>query len=462
MPVALALLVAGTLFMEILDGTILATAAPSIARTFGVESTQIGVCVTAYVLTLAVLIPLSGWATDRYGARKIYVTAIITFTAASVFCAISANLTTLIAARVLQGVGGAMMVPVGRLVVLRAVDRQDMIRAVAYLTWPALLAPVVAPVAGGLLSTYTSWRWIFIINVPLGVIAAILALRLMPAVDLGPVRRPMDWVGFVGSALALGGAVVVAAALGEPRLNIAVIVTATAIAGLSAAATVHHLRRAADPLLRLDLFRIGTFRTAHAGGGAFRIAVNSIPFLLPLLFQDQFGWSAAKAGTMVLFVFVGNLVIKPITTPSLHRYGFRAVLMVATFFAATTIALCALFSDDTPLAVIALVIMLGGAFRSIGFSAYNTIAFADVEQPEMNDASTLAATAQQLAQGLGVAYAVVTLRLGTQLWSGVGPYRFSFLMIAALLLIAFVASVRLPLKAGDTLRPVRQSDAADG
>jgi EmrB/QacA subfamily drug resistance transporter len=456
MPVALALLVAGTLFMEILDGTILATAAPSIGRSFGVESTQIGVCVTAYVLTLAVLIPLSGWATDRFGARRIYVSAIVTFTLASVLCAISANLTTLVAARVLQGVGGAMMVPVGRLVVLRAVDKQDMIRAVAYLTWPALLAPVVAPAAGGLLSTYTSWRWIFIINVPLGVIAAILALRLMPAVHVLSVRRPMDWLGFVGSALALGGAVVVAAALGEPRLNVPVIVGATAVAIPAAAATVHHLRQATHPLLHLELFRIGTFRTAHGGGGAFRIAVNSIPFLLPLLFQDQFGWSAAKAGIMVLFVFVGNLVIKPITTPSLHRFGFRLVLMVATFFAAASIALCALFTGDTPLALIAFVIMLGGAFRSIGFSAYNTIAFADVEQSEMNDASTLAATAQQLAQGLGVAYAVVTLRLGTQLWSGVAAYRFSFVMIAVLLLVAFVASVRLPVTAGDRLRPVQQ------
>jgi EmrB/QacA subfamily drug resistance transporter len=450
-PTALALLVAGTFFMEILDGTIVATAAPSMARSFGVQSSQIGVCVTAYLLILAMLIPSSGWLADRIGARRTFLSAIIVFTVASALCAASTTLPELTIMRVVQGIGGAMMVPVGRLVVLRAVGKQDMIRAIAYLTWPALVAPMVAPAAGGLLSTYASWHWIFLINLPLGAIAAVVALRVMPATV--PVRgQRLDWAGFAGSAVSLCCLVSGSALLGESRLQWLPIVVLTVVGIGVGSASVRHLLRAAHPLLDLGVLRVRTFRIAHAGGSLFRAAVNAVPFLLPLLFQDRFGWSAAKAGGVVLFVFVGNLAIKPLTTPMLHRLGFRTVLIVATGCACLLVAACALITATTPVAVIALVVMLGGAFRSIGFTAYNTIAFADVDQPSMNAANTLAATIQQLAQGLGIAVAVVALRLGTAAFSSADAYRFAFVLVAAMIAVALVEAIALPHSAGDALR----------
>jgi EmrB/QacA subfamily drug resistance transporter len=447
----LALLVAGTFFMEILDGTIIATAAPSMAKSFGVQSAQISVCITAYLLTLAVLIPISGWIADRFGARHTYAVAIVIFTVASALCAVSTNLPELVVMRVLQGLGGAMMVPVGRLVVLRAVAKRDIIRMIAFLTWPALLAPILAPALGGVLATYASWRWIFLINLPLGVIALPLALRLVPRT--APIAVPrLDWVGFFGSALTLGGLVYVADLLGQPRvrwLESGLLAAAVLVIG---ALTVGHLRAARHPLLDLDLLSIRTFRAAISGGSPFRMSVTAVPFLLPLMFQDGFGWSAARAGTVVLFVFVGNMAIKPLTTPMLQRFGFRAVLVAATFAAALSIAACALFGPDTPVLVIAVIITIGGVFRSIGFTVYNTIAYADVDQPSMNQANTVFSTITQLTVGLGVAASVIFLRIGDSWLDRVPAYRFAFLLLAALALVAFIDACRLPRTAGDELR----------
>jgi EmrB/QacA subfamily drug resistance transporter len=451
LPTGLALLVAGTFFMENLDGTILATAAPQMARSFGVQSSEIGVCLTAYLLTLAVLIPISGWLADRLGARRTYVGAIVVFTAASLLCAASNSLGELVVMRILQGIGGAMMVPVGRLVVLRAVGKQDMIRAIAYLTWPALVAPILAPAIGGLLTTYASWHWIFLINVPLGVVAVVAACKLMPS-TVGVTGRRLDWAGFIGSAVGLGSLMYLAALLGQPQPRwLPIVLFAITAVGVGAL-TVRHLRVTPHPLLALDVLRTTTFRAAHAGGSIFRAAISAVPFLLPLMFQDGFGWTPARAGLIVLFVFVGNLAIKPLTTPMLHRFGFRVTLVIATLAAMVCIAACALLSARTPVPVIALLLVAGGAFRSIGFSAYNTIAFADVEQPAMNNANTLAATIQQLTQGLGVAVAVVALRISQVFFAGTLAYRSAFVVLGALVGMAAIGAVSLPRTAGDPLR----------
>jgi MFS family permease len=399
------------------------------------------------------MIPLSGWVTDRIGARPTFVGAIVVFTAASLLCAASSTLAELVAARALQGIGGALMVPVGRLVVLRSIDKQHMIRAVAYFTWPALIAPVIAPALGGFLTTYASWHWIFLINVPLGLIAAAVAFRVVSA-PRDETGRPLDWLGFAGTACCLGSAVYMAALLGEPTVRWLQVVVLAGISAGSAILTVRHLPGVRNPLVRLDVLRLQTFRVAHAGGSTFRAAVNAMPFILPLLFEDRFGWSAVKAGTVVLFVFVGNLAIKPTTTPMLHRFGFRRVLNTATAAASLSIAACAFLSAATPIAITALVVMLGGVFRSIGFTAYNTIAFADVPPPAVNDANTLAATIQQFAQGLGIAVAVIALRIGDAVTGGTAAYRLAFVLIAALSAVAFLESLALPRTAGDVLRPV--------
>ncbi|WP_234698359.1 MFS transporter [Lacisediminihabitans changchengi] len=452
----LALLVAGTFFMENLDGTILTTAVPSIGRDLGVPALAVGVTITAYLLTLAMLIPLSGWITRRFGSRRVFLTAIAVFTVASVVCAASSTLAELTAARVLQGVGGAMMVPVGRLAVLRATDKAGLVRAVALLTWPALAAPVIAPLVGGILTTYGSWHWIFLINVPLGVVAFAFALRLVPRER--PESPPrLDWVGLVLSSAGVGALVYLASLLSDGKPT-AVEVALWAIGGvLALVAAVVWQRRVRHPLFDLGALRVETFRVAHAGGSLFRLAVNAVPFLLPLLFQERFGWSPVLSGSLVLFVFVGNIAIKPATTPLLRRFGFRPVLIVASSCAALSIVLMAVLSPETPLWLLALLLVFSGAARSTGFTAYNTIAFADIDRAEMTDANTLASTLQQVAAGFGIAVGALALRGGTLIAPDSGGFAIAFLVVAGLTLIATIESLALSRDAGASIRPAPRS-----
>jgi EmrB/QacA subfamily drug resistance transporter len=451
----IALLVAGTFFMENLDGTILTTAAPSIGRSFGVPSVAIGITITAYLLTLAVLIPLSGWITRRLGSRRVFLSAIAIFTLASVLCALSTSLPELTVMRVLQGVGGAMMVPVGRLAVLRVTDRADLIRAIALLTWPALVAPVVAPLAGGIITTYSTWHWIFLINVPLGIVAFVAALRLIPSEER-ETPPPLDWLGLALTCTGLGSLVYLGSLLAERDPGVlATIGWGVAGAGLIGLAIAHQLR-ARHPLLDLRALRIETFRLAHAGGSLFRLTVNAVPFLLPLLFQDVFGYSPLLSGALVLFVFVGNIAIKPATSALLRRFGFRAVIMAASAAAALTMVLMALLTSATPLWLVVVLLTASGVARSTGFTAYNTIAFADVERAEMTDANTLASTLQQLAAGFGVAVGAVALRLGDAFASGSGSFAFAFAVLAALTALATVEALLLSRTAGENIRPARR------
>jgi EmrB/QacA subfamily drug resistance transporter len=453
----LALLVAGATFMELLDGTVIATAAPHMARSFGVQSVDISVAITAYLLTVAVLIPLSGWLSDRFGARRLFAAAIAVFTLASVLCAVSTNLAELTGFRVVQGIGGAMMVPVGRLVVLRDTAKDEVIAAIAYLTWPALLAPVLAPAVGGVLTTYASWRWIFLINVPLGVTAFVLTFRLVP--DLrAPSRDPLDWIGLLVTVAGLGALVYGASLLDERAIAGLTVSLTLGASVLFLAIAVWHLRRTASPLVDLGALKIRTFRITQTGGSLFRVSIYAVPFLLPLMFQDDFGWSAAKSGTLVIFVFIGNLVIKPATTPLLRRFGFRTVLLAALVSAAAATALTGWLTASTPLVVLAAVLVAGGVFRSVGFTCYNTIAFADIDADGLTHANTLLATISQLAQGVAIAAAALALRWGDALRGAFGqpgsahvPYTIAFVVMASLLVVPLIEAWRLPSTAGATI-----------
>ena len=458
---SIALLVAGTYFMENLDGTIVATAAPSMARSLGVTSADIGITITAYLLTLAVLIPLSGWITQRWGVRTIFLSAIALFTLASLFCGLSTSLFELTVFRVLQGVGGAMMVPVGRLAVLRSTAKADVIRAIALLTWPALAAPVLAPLLGGLFTTYLTWHWIFFVNIPLGVIAFIVGLRLIPRNEESP-PPGLDWAGLALTCAAVASVVVLADLLAgasvswSPALAVGVIAIAMCIA------EIRHLRRATHPLLDIKILQVRTFLISHRGGSIFRLTVNAVPFLLPLMFQDAFGWTPVKAGALVIFVFIGNLAIKPTTTPLLMRFGFRTVMIAATGCAALSMLLEGMLDAGTPLVLIATLLVFGGMARSVGFTAYNTLAFADVAPADLHAANTLSSTVQQLAVGLGVAVGAVALRAGTPIaaWADldpqVGPYRVAFCVITVLTIIPFLEAIRADRSSGDALRADRK------
>ena len=446
----LALLVAATFFMEFLDGTVLTTAIPSIAGDFGVPAADVNITMTAYLMTVAMGIPLSGWLAERLGARRVFCLAIAIFTVASLGCALSQDLTMLTLSRILQGAGGAMMVPVGTLVVLRGTPKSELLRATAFLVWPGLLAPVLAPLVGGALTTYLSWHWIFLINLPLGLAAFIAALRLVPA-GVGDRQRRLDWLGLVLTTTGVGALVVgLELATGHPGGPWAALCAAAGLAAL-AGATVW-MMRARNPLFDLSVFATRTFRAMATGGFVYRLTISSVPFLLPLMFQAGFGWTPLHAGIMVAAVFIGNIGIKPATTPLIRRFGFKAMLVLASLASAVTFALCALLTADTPQAVTFALLVCSGAFRSIGFSSYASVQYADIVPAQLTSANAVSATLVQLATGAGIAVAALLIRIfdGMAVFpqDPAGPYRGAFLAMAVLMLFSTGDSLSLHRQAG--------------
>lgn len=436
----MALLVAGALFMEILDAMIIVPAIPAIAMDFGVAAIDVNVAISAYLLTVAVLIPASGWVADRFGIRPVFISAIAVFTAASVGCGLSESLSMLVTMRVLQGVGGAMMVPVGRLAVLRYSAKSDLVRAIALLTWPALTAPVVAPVLGGTIATLGSWRWIFFVNIPIGVAGLFFALKLIRG-GPAPAVPPFDWRGQLLLGTGIAAALV---ALEQIRVSgtdwLVVGIGCGSAIGLLAAAILH-LRRTPVPLVRLSVLRVRSLRITVSAGSLYRLVIATVPFLLPLLFQLEFGWSALSAGSMVAALFIGNLTIKPLTTPLMRRFGIKRVLLVNAIVSVGWFGVLAALQPGTAVAVIAVALYVSGALRSIGFTAYNSLAFADVDGDELTHANTLNATVQELASGVGIAIAALLLTVLTS-------YAWTFLALGALLALTLAETLRLPGDAG--------------
>jgi EmrB/QacA subfamily drug resistance transporter len=454
----LALLVAGCFFMEMFDGTMVVTAAPRIAASLHVPSSSVGLVVTAYLVTLAVLIPVSGWLTARWGMRPVFLSAIAIFTLGSLACAASPTLGVLIAARVLQGVGGAMMVPVGRLTVISRATKANLMRVVSFVAWPGLIAPVIAPLVGGVITTYTSWGWLFLVNLPLGAIAFAAAWRLVRSTATDA-PGPLDRVGVLLTCSGLAGLTYAAHLASQSGSPWPLVAGMTAASVLLLAASVRHLRHHPAPLLNLRTLRVPTFRASVTGSGVYWLVVGAAPFLLPLLFQNEFHWSPVKSGAVVLFLFVGNVGIKPTTTFLLNRFGFRSVLSVSTAALAATMLVCGVLTAATPLVLIAAIVLVSGAARSAALTCYVTMAFSDVPTEQMPQANTLFATNTQLAAGLGVAVATVALRLGgplSDLLPGqpgtTGPYTIAFVLLALIALVSTAGALRLHPGAGDAVR----------
>ncbi|CAN5511320.1 MFS transporter [soil metagenome] len=439
----MALLVAGALFMEILDATIITPAIPLIATSLGVDAVDVNVAISAYLVTVAMLIPASGWMADRFGIRRVFIAAIAVFTLASVGCALSASLPMLVAMRIAQGVGGAMMVPVGRLAVLRFSEKTDLVRAIALLTWPALAAPVLAPVLGGAIATVGSWRWIFIVNIPIGIIGFLLALKLIRGEPV-PSPRPLDWRGMLALGLGIAAALIALENIRVSETNWPVVAIGAAIAVLSLVAAVWRLLTASSPLVQLRVLRVRTLRITVSAGSVYRLVITAVPFLLPLQFQLSFGWTPFAAGLMVAALFAGNLSIKPATTPLMRRFGIRRVLLVNGLLSVGCFGLLAALTPTMPLAVIAVILYVSGALRSIGFTAYNSLAFSEVDGDDLTHANTLNATVQELAAGLGIAVAAVLLSVLTS-------YAWTFLVFGAVLALTIVETLRLPRDAGSAV-----------
>jgi EmrB/QacA subfamily drug resistance transporter len=460
----IALLVAGALFMEQLDGTVIATALPQMAQSFGVAPVDLNVGISAYMLTVAVFIPASGWVADRFGARVVFASAIAAFTLASVLCAASGTLWQFTLARVLQGIGGAMMVPVGRLIVLRNTEKEHLIRAIALLTWPALAAPVIGPPLGGLITTYSSWPWIFLLNVPLGAIGLALAMVLIPNTR-GVARGPFDVLGFALTGLASLGLVYGLESIGRNTVNWAVTAPLLALSVGASFGAIRHAERAAHPLLDLSPFKVPSFAITVSGGVFFRAAISAAPFLLPLMFQVAFGLDPLDSGLLLLAVFAGNLGMKPATNAVLTTFGFRPTLIWNGTLAIATIFACGFLTPTTPAAAIVVLLFVSGLTRSMEFTTINALSFCDLDHARMSGANTLFSMLQQMGNALGVAGGAIMLRLAASMHPGeaglvTADFHVAFWGIALVGLAGVWHFRRLPPEVGAALHTRREAKKA--
>ena len=447
-----ALIVAGAFFMEYIDSTVIATALPLMAKTFRINPVALSIGLTAYLLTLAVFIPVSSWIADRFGTRTVFATAMSVFTIASVLCGLCNSVEAFAAARVLQGIGGAMMVPVGRFVVLRTTEKKDLINAMALLTWPALAAPILGPPLGGLICTYWSWRWIFLLNVPLGLLGILAALKLMPNIQ-SEERRPFDPLGFI-----LTGTTLACLMYGLDRVGndngiwnwpAALLVVGVLLGAMS----IRHLRRHPTPVIDLWPMRVPTFAATTWGGSLFRISISAAPFLVPLMLQVGFGMSALASGGLTLWIFIGNLGMKVVTTPILKSFGFRTTLVVNGLATAISIGACSFMLPATPTWVLAVVLCFGGLCRSMQFTAISTLSYADIPSERMNGASSFGSLIQQMSTGTGVAAGALALHLAMAFHKSSGEpvtadFHVAFGLLAALALLGLISFLRLAPSAG--------------
>jgi EmrB/QacA subfamily drug resistance transporter len=409
-----ALIIATALFMENMDGTVISTSLPAIAHDLHQDPIVLKLALTSYMLTLAVFIPASGWVADRFGARTVFCSAIVIFTLGSILCGASSSLPTLIAARVFQGLGGAMMVPVGRLVLLRSIAKSDLVSAMAYLTVPALIGPVAGPPLGGFITTYFHWRWIFWINVPIGVLGVLLSLRFIQNLREEVVPR-FDFKGFVLSGIGLLSLISGLSMIGRGIAPYWLVAAMIAIGALSLAAYVRHAKDKAHAILDLKLLKIPTFFAGVVGGLIFRTGIGAIPFLLPLLLQVGFGLTPFQSGSLTFATAAGALLMKFTASTALRWFGFRQTLIVIGLISGAFLGVCALFTPSTPHWALLLILLAGGFFRSLVFTALNALSYADIDSRRMSRATSFASVSQQMSGAVGVAVAAIcveTIQLG--------------------------------------------------
>jgi EmrB/QacA subfamily drug resistance transporter len=400
--------------MENMDGTVISTSLPAIAHDLHQDPIVLKLALTSYMLTLAVFIPASGWVADRFGARTVFCSAIVIFTLGSILCGASTSLPTLIAARVFQGLGGAMMVPVGRLVLLRSIAKSDLVSAMAYLTVPALIGPVAGPPLGGFITTSFQWRWIFWINVPIGVLGVLLSLRFIQNLREEAVPR-FDFKGFVLSGIGLLSLISGLSMIGRGIAPYWLVGAMIAIGVLSLAAYVRHANDNAHAILDLKLLKIPTFFAGVVGGLIFRTGIGAIPFLLPLLLQVGFGLTPFQSGSLTFATAAGALLMKFTASTALRWFGFRQTLIVIGLVSCAFLGVCALFTPSTPHWLLLLILLAGGFFRSLVFTALNAISYADIDPPRMSRATSFASVSQQMSGAVGVAVAAIcveTIQIG--------------------------------------------------
>ena len=444
------------LFMQMLDATVVTTALPAMARALDSDPVSLNIAITSYLLSLAVFVPISGWAADRYGARKIFMIAIGLFTVSSLTCALSTSLFQLVCSRIAQGMGGAMMVPVGRIILLRTIPKHDLLRAMAFLSMPALIGPLIGPPLGGFLVTYASWHWIFLINLPIGLIGIWLVRRFVVELPSDGKPHPLDLTGFLLSALCMaclmGGFEALGATQASWKLTVGLIATGL----ISGTLYYFHSKKHPHPILDLSLLKIETFRDSMLAGNLCRFTIGAGPFLMAILLQVGFGLSALSAGMITFAGAIGSIAMKIVAPPILRRWGYRYVLTVNGVLTAASLLVCTAFTASTPVWVISAVLLMGGFFRSLQFTAVNTLTFADVSHAGMSRASSFAAMGQQLGVSMGVGVAACALNV-SMVWRqastlGTRDVMAGFIVIGVLCTFASFIFWRMDPQAGETLQ----------
>ncbi len=447
------LVIATALFMENTDSTILSTALPVIAHDLGLDPISLKLAVTSYLVSLAIFIPASGWVADRVGACTTFRLALVVFMAASVGCASSRSLAEFVMWRALQGAGGAMMVPVGRMIVVRSVSKPDLVRALSFLAMPSLIGPMMGPPLGGFIVTYADWRWIFFVNIPIGILGIVLATLFIP--DAKHDTPPLDAKGFVLSALGLGGLVAGLAVSGRRIAPPEVAISLMCVGAVSLYAYVRHAFRVEKPLLDLRLLKFPTFEAGILGGTLFRLGVGATAFLLPLMLQLGFGLDAFSSGLITFAGAIGAFAMKPLAQRFLHRFGFRRLLIVNGLVASGLLIVNAFWTAATPGLLISLVLLIGGFSRSLQFTSLSAITYADMETRQIGAATGMATVAQQVSVSFGVAIGAMVLEasewLGGRHAPAVADFSAAFIVVGVLSSLTSLAMLRLPSGAGDDI-----------
>ncbi|MBV1835101.1 MFS transporter [Novacetimonas pomaceti] len=449
-----ALIVASTLFMEQMDGTVLTTALPTMARTFGVDVARTAVALTSYMLSLAIFIPASGPMADRFGGRHVLQWAIIVFMAGSILCSMAPDLWTLALARALQGIGGAMMVPVGRLVILQNVPKSALIGAMFWMMLPATLGPMTGPVIGGALTTYLSWRWIFYINIPVGLVAIVMTRLFIPQVR-APHVAPFDVRGIVLSGTGLAALMLGAELSSHGQLPAGAMLGLVSVGMLCLWAYARHARHVAHPVLDLSLWRVSTFRVLICAGAFSRLATGAIAFLLPSFLQLEFGLSAARSGTITFVAPLGALGMRVLAVRLYRQWGFRRILVLNAVVLPAGCCFLAAFGANWSLWVLVVAMIGLGMSQALQFTGYNTIAYADMPPERMSAATSFYSTAQQMTLSLGICVAAAVLSLSRMVFPAGdtgsatgGAFSAAFVTMGILCAPASVLLARLSPRAG--------------
>ena len=453
-PIHVTVLVAGAFFMENLDGTIIVTALPQMARSFHVGAVNLNIGMTAYLLTLAVFIPISGWVADRVGSRSVFAVAIGIFTLSSLLCGLSQTLTQFTLMRILQGLGGAMMVPVGRLIVLRNTPKDQLTEAINYITWPGVSAAVLGPPLGGFITTYASWHWIFFLNLPLGTVAFGLALTWVENVRAEE-RHAFNWLTFLLAGFASSGTVYALEKLGGDESNWQLPAAILAISLLSGALSIFAARlKPATSFIDIESIRLKTYSLSIYGASLFRVAISVLPFLLPLMFQLVFGLTAFQSGIYLLALFAGDLSMKGFVVQFLRRFGFRRIIIFNAGITAASIVLCTTLHPGSATILIISILFVHGASRSLEFTCMMTLAYSEIPPGRMGRANGFLSAINQLSMGVGIAVGTITLRLVARTLghSAVIPrlqdFHLAILVMAILALGPAFGAIGLPLEAG--------------